>query len=94
MINRSLQVQENNKSAISKFVLRRGVTAAGWLAVVANVLFVLFLFHTRNTYHVDELWSFAHANSTQGAFLVPGVTASFMLEEFEEHLLHRWHPGP
>ena len=81
------------KTIVKQFLQRHGLTAACWAAIIANVLFVLFFFHQKNVYEIDEIYSFAHANSTHGAFLVPGVTAEVSYDIYEKYLFNRWHPG-
>ena len=47
-------------------------------------------FHKEN-FHVDELWTYAHANSTQGAFLSPRIDS--YLKYVRTDLFYRWIPG-
>ena len=51
-----------------------------WLGVVIMLSTALLAwqiaFHKEN-FHVDELFSYAHANSTQGAFLSPRIDSFF-----------------
>ena len=35
-----------------------------------NLSVVLFCFNNKNGFHSDEQWSYAHANSTKGAFVI------------------------
>lgn len=65
-----------------------------WLGVVIMLSTALLAwqiaFHKEN-FHVDELFSYAHANSTQGAFLSPRIDSFF--HYLEADLLQRWIPG-
>lgn len=63
------------------------------LALCLNILFIVWLFHSRNMFHIDDLYSFAHANSTQGAFLVKGVDAAKLQVNLDSFLYNRWWPG-
>ena len=47
-------------------------------------------FHKEN-FHVDELWTYAHANSTQGAYLSPRIDS--YLKYVRTDLFYRWIPG-
>ena len=79
--------------------LWRGAVAAlstGWLWLGVVIMLSTALlawqiaFHKEN-FHVDELFSYAHANSTQGAFLSPRIDSYF--HYLEADLLQRWIPG-
>ena len=92
-VNGSKQMKKNHKITVPQFILRRSLVVTCWLALLVNLVFVLFFFYARNSYHVDEMFSFGHANSTQGAFLRTGVTSRFAEEEFQQYLWYRWIPG-
>ena len=47
------------------------------LIIAINVLLVTFYFNQKQDFHIDEIYTFAHANSRQGAFLAVG-TNSFL----------------
>ena len=47
-------------------------------------------FHKEN-FHVDELWTYAHANSTQDAYLSPRIDS--YLKYVKTDLFYRWIPG-
>lgn len=43
------------------------------LIILFNIIFAAFYFLQKQAYHVDEIFSFAHANSTHGAYLTTGI---------------------
>ena len=61
------------------------------IAVLSTVLLAWQIAFHKENFHVDELFSYAHANSTQGAFLSPRVDSFF--HYLETDLLQRWIPG-
>ena len=65
-----------------------------WLGVIIVLSTALLAwqiaFHKEN-FHVDELWTYAHANSTQGAYLSPRIDS--YLKYIETDLFYRWIPG-
>ena len=63
------------------------------LLILINLGFVIYYYRLKTTYHVDEIFSYGHANSTQGAFLVKGIDANMHLEDLEKYLLNRWLDG-
>ena len=63
------------------------------LALCLNILFIVFLYHSRNIFHVDDLYSFGHANSTQGAFLTKGIDAAQSYQQLELFIRNKWLPG-
>ena len=62
-------------------------------ALLLNILCIIGLFNSKNLFHVDELFSFAHANSTQGAFLVKGIDATMSQLQLDSFLHNKWWPG-
>ena len=42
-----------------------------------NIALSVFYFDKKDLFHPDETWSYAHANSTQGAFLTPNLDSFF-----------------
>ena len=69
-------------------------TGRRWLVAVIVLSTALLAwqiaFHKEN-FHVDELWTYAHANSTQGAFLSPRIDSYF--KNVRTDLFYRWIPG-
>ena len=69
-------------------------TGRRWLVAVIVLSTALLAwqiaFHKEN-FHVDELWTYAHANSTQGAFLSPRIDSYFKYVRTD--LFYRWIPG-
>ncbi len=59
-----------------------------YLLCVLNVSVVLYYFNARNMFHTDEQWSYAHANSTQGAYLSPAIN-SFM-KDYNNDISGKW----
>jgi len=86
-------MQKAQKNSILQFIRQYGKTLFCWSALVLNVVLVVLFFQAKNNYHIDELFSFGHANSTQGAFLQRGVTSRLFGKEFKQHIWYRWIPG-
>ncbi len=59
-----------------------------YMLLVVNVSLVLYYFNQRDIFHTDEQWSYAHANSTQGAYLSPSVD-SYMRDK-EHSISYKW----
>ncbi len=60
------------------------------LAIVVfflNIGVILFHYSQKSLFHIDEIFSYAHANSTTVAFLDPSIDSSF---KHLEVLQHRW----
>lgn len=65
------------------------VYGAFFVFLVLNIGVVMFHYTQKDGFHVDEIFSFAHANSTQGAFLAPAVESHFY-EKDVSVLYNRW----
>lgn len=57
-----------------------------YVLFAVNIGLVLYYFNARDTFHTDELYSYAHANSTVGAFLsiimtfrINGLTGDYFI---------------
>ena len=61
------------------------------IAVLSTVLLAWQIAFHKENFHVDELWTYAHANSTQGAFLSPRIDSYF--KNVRTDLFYRWIPG-
>ena len=61
------------------------------IAVLSTVLLAWQIAFHKENFHVDELWTYAHANSTQGAYLSPRIDS--YLKYIETDLFYRWIPG-
>ena len=86
-------MQKAQKKSILQFIRQHGKTLFCWSALVLNIVLVLGFFQAKNNYHRDEIYSFGHANSTQGSFLVPQVTNAWVKNEYQQHIWYRWIPG-
>ena len=58
-----------------------------------NLSLIIHYYNLKTIYHVDEMFSYGHANSSTGAYLVKGIDANFNVEDIEKHLLNRWFDG-
>ena len=63
----------------------------GAIIVLSTALLAWQIAFHKENFHVDELFSYAHANSTQGAFLGPRIDSFF--HYLEADLFYRWIPG-
>ena len=61
------------------------------IAVLSTALLAWQIAFHKENFHVDELWTYAHANSTQGAFLSPRIDSYF--KNVRTDLFYRWIPG-
>lgn len=67
-----------------------------WFALILltiNISFVIFFYYQKNSLHVDELFSFGHANSSQGAFLTKGIDSNFNTQDLDKLLFNKWIDG-
>ena len=63
-----------------------------WLAIMLLLLNLGLVFHyfsLKNNLHLDEQWSYAHANSSQGAFLTSGADHFLRISDVAP-LFNRW----
>ncbi|MCM1323611.1 MAG: hypothetical protein NC218_05575 [Acetobacter sp.] len=63
-----------------------------FILLVLNIGMVLFHYGQKDGFHIDEIFSFGHANSTQGAFLAPTVESHFY-EKDVSVLYNQWFDG-
>ena len=63
------------------------------LLILLNLGMIIHFFTLKTSYHVDEMFSYGHANSSTGAYLVKGIDANFNIEDIEKYLLNRWFDG-
>ena len=63
----------------------------GAIIVLSTALLAWQIAFHKENFHVDELWTYAHANSTQGAFLSPRIDS--YLKYVKTDLFYRWIPG-
>lgn len=60
------------------------------ILLIINISFIVLFYNQKTSFHVDELFSFGHANSSQGAFLVDKVDCNFNSKDISDFLLNRW----
>ncbi len=63
------------------------------MLLVINISFVIFFYNQKTSFHVDEMFSFGHANSSQGSFLVKGLDSKFSSDAMDKYLLNQWLDG-
>lgn len=56
------------------------------LIILFNIIFAAFYFLQKQAYHIDEIFSFAHANSTHGAYLTTGIDS--FLDDSDNKIFH------
>lgn len=56
-----------------------------------NIFFVVYYADLKTGFHIDELYSFAHSNSTQGAFLSENIDSFFL--DTNHELQNKWIDG-
>ncbi len=61
------------------------------LLLAINVFLAGFYLNQKQGWHVDEIFSYGHANSTQGAFLTEDVDSFFIDKKTDLH--HKWLKG-
>lgn len=61
------------------------------LLLLFNIGLVLYYFNQRDIFYIDEQWSYAHANSTQGAFLSPTIDSHF--NDVNHDISYKWIDG-
>ena len=62
-------------------------------ALLLNVVMLVYFFHIKNSFLMDEIFSYGHANSTQGAFAVPQVDSHWNMLDFGRGLMNQRLPG-
>lgn len=72
---------------------RKLLRIIGSFAIVCNMLMVGYFFSQRTNLHIDEVFSYGHANSTQGAFLLDPLHTSSPNAIWNKYLFNRWFPG-
>ena len=72
---------------------RKLLRIIGIFALVFNMLMVGYFFSQRTSFHIDEVFSYGHANSTQGAFLLDPLHTSSPNSVWNKYLFNRWFPG-
>ncbi|MBP5698445.1 MAG: hypothetical protein J6W96_02820, partial [Alphaproteobacteria bacterium] len=56
-----------------------------------NLSVVLFCFNNKNGFHSDEQWSYAHANSTKGAYLDKEINSYYQTNDnIKQRLFNQW----
>ena len=61
------------------------------LLLCINLCVVVYHFSNKKTFHVDELFSYAHANSSNGAFLDKEIDSYYKINEnVRNRLLNKW----
>ena len=58
------------------------------LILAINVFMILNYIDKKDIYHPDEIWSYAHSNSSQGAFLAPNIDSFFV--DYNNELHYKW----
>ena len=58
-----------------------------------NVGIVIYYYNLKTSFHVDELFSYGHANSSNGAYLVDGLNSGLRKKRIETYLTNRWFDG-
>ena len=58
-----------------------------------NVGMVIYYYNLKTSFHVDELFSYGHANSSNGAYLVDGLNSGLRKKRVETYLTNRWFDG-
>lgn len=79
-------------SSFKKVCLSLKSNKIAWLAIILlliNLGVVIHHFNLKSNLHLDEQWSYAHANSSQGAFLTSRVDNFFRASDMAP-LFNRW----
>ena len=71
--------------------LKKHIRWAILFSLIINIAVIVFYFNKKEVFHPDETWSYAHSNSTQGAFLVPNLDSFFL--DMNNELHYRWFEG-
>ena len=72
---------------ITKSALRRILPIA--LSILICMAATVNALHNKENFHMDEMFSYAHANSTQGAFLFPEDNSDTVFYD-DKKLLNKW----
>lgn len=63
---------------------------ASILLLIINLIFIVCFYRQKTSYHMDEIFSYGHANSTNGAFLVRGIDSYLSADDMDAYLYNRW----
>jgi len=63
------------------------------LLILLNLGMIIHFFTLKTTFHVDELFSYGHANSSTGAYLVLNIDTNMLSEDIEKYLTKQWLVG-
>ncbi len=64
------------------------------LLLLANLLVIVFTVSHKQAFHSDEQWSYAHANSSKGAYLDRKIDSFYQINDnIRQRLFNRWING-
>ncbi|MBO5284823.1 MAG: hypothetical protein J6B00_02995, partial [Alphaproteobacteria bacterium] len=64
------------------------------LVLLLNLSVVFHIFQAKQAFHSDEQWSYAHANSSKGAYLDAEIDSYYQVNDgIRQRLFNRWIDG-